>query len=92
MGWEPEEMDIPIQFSDLTINAQHAMQLFNILPDRVSDMSGVWLGKEYSGLLDIMWLLEIEDKRRVFELLQTVISESSKQYEIERKARERIKK
>jgi hypothetical protein len=47
-------------------------------------MNGVWLGKEYAGLSDIMNIYEIDDRREVLDLLQICIREASKVYSKQR--------
>tara|TARA_Y100000034_G_C6791903_1_gene354646 strand:+ start:562 stop:852 length:291 start_codon:yes stop_codon:yes gene_type:complete len=90
MGYEPEEENMPVDPSDLSYNCQQAIVLFQILPDKIEGMAGMWLGKDYSGLFDIMRLLDIFDKKRVFELLQICISEAHKHYEQQSKMRETL--
>jgi hypothetical protein len=88
MGWEPEEEEIPIDHSDLSDNCQQALRLFNILPDKIEGMNGVWLGKDYSGIGDIMAIYNIPLDSEIFDLLQVCIKEASEHYENQRKVRE----
>lgn len=80
MGVEPEDEFIPIDLFELSDNIQFAVILFRILPDKIAEMSGAWLGKDFSGLLDIMNLYGVEDQRKVFDLLMVCISEAEKFY------------
>lgn len=92
MGWEPREEDIPLDPSDLTMESQQALILLNVLPDKWEGMSGSWMGKDYSGLEAIMNIYEIEDRRRVFELLQMGEAELGKYYAQKQKERESLSK
>jgi len=89
MGREPVEEDIPIEPGDLSFEAQQALLLFNILPDKIEGMNGLWLGKEFSGIGDIFDFYEIEDRREVFELLTYIIGQYSVYYEKQREIRSR---
>ena len=66
--------------------------MLNVLPDKWEGMSGSWLGKEYAGLLDIMDLYQIEDKKQVFELLKVCEDELGKFYAERRKQQEQLSK
>jgi|TARA_R110000737_G_scaffold3949_2_gene13038 hypothetical protein len=84
MGLPIDEDEIPLDINDVSYNSQQALFLFNILPDKIEGMNGVWLGKEYAGLSDIMNIYEIDDRREVLDLLQICIREASKVYSKQR--------
>ena len=84
MGLPIDENEIPLDLDDLSYSSQQAVLLFNILPDKIEGMNGVWLGKEYAGLTDIMNIYGIDNRRDVFDLLQICISKASKVYAKER--------
>ena len=92
MGWEPDEDRMPIDPSNLSLEAQQALVLLNALPDNWEGMSGTWMGKDYSGLLAIMDIYEIEDRRTVFELLQQCEQELGKYYRQKQKEQESLSK
>tara|TARA_B100000085_G_C18132242_1_gene345781 strand:- start:127 stop:420 length:294 start_codon:yes stop_codon:yes gene_type:complete len=92
MGVEPKEEDIPKDPSTFSLEAQQALIMLNVLPDKWEGMSGSWLGKEYAGLLDIMDLYQIEDKKQVFELLKVCEDELGKFYAEKRKQQEQLSK
>jgi hypothetical protein len=92
MGWEPEEEEIPIDYVDLEEKSQQALRLFNILPDKIEGMNGVWLGKDYSGIGDIMQIYQIPLDKDIFDLLQVCIKEASDHYENQRKMKESSRK
>ena len=70
MGWEPKEEELPKEPSHLSYNIQGALILYNALPDVWEGMSGSWMGKDYSGLMDIMNIYELENRREIFTLLK----------------------
>src|SRR5210317_709398 len=88
MGWDPDPNEMPAEVQDLSYEAQQALRLFNALPDKIEGMNGVWLGKDYAGLGDIMRIYKIEDSEEVFDLLQVCVSEAFTHYEQQRKVRE----
>lgn len=92
MGWEPDENQIPIDPSTLSLEAQQALILLSSLPDNWEGMSGSWMGKDYSGLVAIMDIYEVDDRRAVFELLQVCERELGKYYEQKRKEQESLAK
>ena len=93
MGWEPKEEEIPVDPSSLPIESQQALVLLNALPDKWEGMNGVWLGKDYAGLADIMSIYQIEDnKLEVFELLKVCEAQLGKYYEQKRKEQEQLSK
>tara|TARA_R110000868_G_scaffold684_4_gene4903 strand:- start:323 stop:646 length:324 start_codon:yes stop_codon:yes gene_type:complete len=88
LGWDPDPEEMPIDYADLDYEAQQALLLFNTLPDKLEGMNGVWLGKDYAGLGDIISIYEMTDIKETFGLLQICISEASKYYEQQRKVNE----
>lgn len=92
MGVEPKEEDIPKDPSTFSLEAQQALVLLNVLPDIWEGMNGVWLGKNYNGLFDIMNMYLIDDKKAVFELLKICEDELGKYYSQKRKEQEQLAK
>ncbi len=88
MGWDPDPDEMPPEVHELSYEAQQALRLFNALPDKIEGMNGVWLGKDYAGLGDIMRIYKIEDSEEVFNLLQVCIGTAYEHYEEKRKYRE----
>jgi len=92
MGVEPKEEDIPKDPSTFSLEAQQALVVLNALPDNWEGMNGIWLGKDYSGLMDIMEIYNISEKREVFDLLKTCEDELGKYYTQKRKEQEQLAK
>lgn len=92
MGVEPKEEDIPKDPSTFSLEAQQALVMINALPDNWEGMNGIWLGKNYNGLMDIMDLYLIDKKREVFELLKVCEDELGKFYAQKRKEQEQLAK
>lgn len=92
LGQEPNPDDMPLEPNHLSDNSQQALILVNALPDKWEGMSGSWMGKEYSGLMDIMNIYEIDDKKRVFELLQVCEKELGEFYKQKQKEQAALSK
>ena len=92
MGVAPKEEDIPKDPSTVSLEAQQALVIMNALPDNWDGMNGVWLGKDYSGLGDILEIYDISQKRDVFELLKVCEIELGKFYAQKRKEQETLSK
>jgi len=90
MGWEPKDEEIPKDPGDLSYNVQGALVLFNALPDIWEGMSGSWMGKDYSGLIAIMDIYQLDNKREVFNLLKVAEGEAAKYYAEKAKQRESL--
>ena len=80
LGSEPVDSEIPVDYEDLLIDVQEAMTIYSKLRDEWDTMNGVYLGKNYAGILDIFEILEIskEDRRTVFDLLGIIDKHRSK--------------
>ena len=74
MGYQPVDDQIPVEFEDLCLEAQQALQIYNNLQDNWDYMGGNYIGKNMVGLKDIMELFEIEkaDHRYIFELILVI--------------------
>jgi len=90
MGWEPKEEEIPKNPSHLSYNVQGALTLFNALPDIWEGMSGTWMGKDYSGLMDIMNIYGFDNKKEIFSLLKIAEGEAGKFYAEKAKQKESL--
>lgn len=71
LGTEPVEEEIPVDYSDLLTDVQEALGIYSKLRDEWDTMNGNYLGKNYSGILDILNILEVppEDRKTMFELI-----------------------
>lgn len=71
MGNEPIEEEIPIEFEDLYIDVQEALSIYNKLRDEWDAMSGVYVGKSYSGITEIFSMLGLpkEDWKTVYDII-----------------------
>ena len=92
MGWEPKDEEIPRDPGELPYNVQGALLLYNALPDIWEGMSGSWMGKDYSGLGDIMDIYDLDNRKEIFRLLQLAENEAGKFYREKQKQQESLSK
>ena len=78
MGSDPIDSEIPIEFDDLNLDVQEAFGLYQMLQDQWDGMSGTYTGKNYSGLIDILTLYEVEDQKTSFALIRKIDEYRSK--------------
>lgn len=80
LGSEPLEEEIPVDYEDFCLDVQEALGIYQKLRDEWDTMNGVYLGKNYVGLVDILELLEVpvEDRRTQFELIGIIDRHRSK--------------
>lgn len=71
LGTEPVDEEIPVEYEDLFIDLQQAMNIYYKLRDEWDTMNGVYMGKSYAGILDIFTILEVpvEDHKTIFDLI-----------------------
>jgi hypothetical protein len=60
------------------IEIQEAFQVWNYLTDQWDGMSGLYFGKQMSGIKDIMDILEVSDKKEIFKLVKIIDSKYMK--------------
>ena len=74
LGSEPVEEEIPVEYDDFPLIMQEAMNVYGYMQDRWEGMSGIYLGKDKNGILDIFYLLDIakSDYQIVFRLITLI--------------------
>lgn len=86
LGNEPLDEEIPIEIEDFPDEVQEAINVYYKLRDDWDTMNGIYLGKSYVGLRDILDILEIptEDRKYVLEWISTMDSARYKMLEAQR--------
>lgn len=71
LGTEPVEDQIPVEYEDLLLEVQQALQIYNNLQDCWDYMGGNYIGKNLNGFKGILEILEVpkEDHRSLYELI-----------------------
>ena len=80
LGTEPVEEEIPIDYEDFCLDVQEALSIYQKLRDEWDTMNGNYMGKNYSGILDIFTILEVpvEDHKTLFNLVGIIDTHRSK--------------
>ena len=87
LGSEPIEEEIPVEFNDLPLEVQEAYRVYTLLNDNWDSFGGNYLGKNMSGLLDIMNILEVEDKPTILNIIQILDRNRMNQVQAQLKAK-----
>jgi hypothetical protein len=66
MGSEPIDDEIPVEFDEFPIEVQQAFSVYKMLRDEWDSMSGIYLGKNFIGIKDILEYAEIEQNEQKF--------------------------
>jgi len=71
LGNEPVDSEIPVELDDMPLEVQEALRIYNNLQDNWDYMGGNYIGKNITGLRDILDLYEIprEDHKTTYELI-----------------------
>ena len=76
IGSEPLDSEVPVEFEDLILEAQQALQIYNTLQDSWDYMNGNYIGKNLLGFKDILEIFSVpkEDHRVMYELIMHIDS------------------
>ena len=74
MGSEPIESEIPVEFEDFPIDVQQAVLVYRMLKDEWEGFNGLYLGKSYIGLTEVLDYMEIDisDRKLVVQLIKLI--------------------
>jgi hypothetical protein len=64
LGTEPLEDEIPMEVEDFPDEVQQAIVVYYRLRDEWDTMNGIYLGKSYTGLGEILDIFEVEKEDR----------------------------
>ena len=70
LGEEPDPEKMPPDFTDFPYYVHRAFDLFNALPDTYSGgMDTIYVGKDFSAINSLFDIYNVEDRRKVFEVI-----------------------
>jgi hypothetical protein len=81
LGSEPLDTEIPVEYGDLLLEVQEALNLYNCLQDSWDYMGGNYIGKNLTGFRDLLELYEVlpEYHRCMYELILQIDEIRAKQ-------------
>ena len=91
MDPDPDQMPVDPGL-DFDVPAQQAYFLYSVLPDKIEGMAGIWLGKDYTGLMDIMDIYSMENKKDIMDYLIYMIQVAREAYAAEREQQSKMRK
>lgn len=64
LGSEPIESEIPVEFDDFPPEIQEAISVYSKLRDEWDGFSGMYMGKNFAGLKDILDIYQVDSNSR----------------------------
>lgn len=61
LGEEPDPDQIPVEFDELPVQVQRALEMYSYLADRWEGMSGTYMGKDYSIVFNLFNVYDIDN-------------------------------
>ncbi len=78
LGNELVEADIPVELEDMYDEVQEAFSVYGMLQDSWDTMNGLYMGKVYSGIQDIMNIMAVEDQKTCLLIIKIIDYQRSK--------------
>ena len=83
LGTTPVEEEIPLEIEDFPAEVQQAINVYYRLRDEWDTMNGIYLGKSYTGLGEILEIFEVEKEDRKYFLEWITILDNVRRKAIE---------
>jgi len=74
LGNEPVDSEIPVELEDLPLEVQQALMVYRMLRDEWEGFNGLYLGKSYIGLTEILHYTEVDqqDQKIILTLIKII--------------------
>ena len=74
LGNEPVESEIPVELDDFPLEIQEILGIYKFLKDDWEPMNGVYMGKNFTGILEVFDIFEIPkiDRQTYMSLLYSI--------------------
>lgn len=71
LGTEPIDEEVPVEISELPLEVQQALDIYSKLRDEWDTMNGRYMGKSYTGIMDLFKIIDIPacDHRIMYDIL-----------------------
>lgn len=76
LGSEPAENEIPVEYDDFPLEVQQTFNVYRMLKDEWEGFNGLYLGKSFIGLTEILDYMEIDhsDRKLTVQLIKLIDS------------------
>lgn len=74
LGTKPVESEIPVELDDFPLEIQEILEIYKFLKDEWEPMNGIYLGKNFTGILEVFDIFDIEtcDRKLYLSLLYAI--------------------
>lgn len=79
LGREPDPNKMPLEIVDFPFEVQIAFFIHSLLPDNWDGASGTYLGKDWSALIGLLDIYEVEHRREVTVFVKQIDMYNMKQ-------------
>ena len=69
MGSDPVDSEIPVEYEDFPLDVQQALSVYRMLKDEWEGFNGLYLGKSFIGLTEVLDYMEVDTSDRKLILL-----------------------
>jgi hypothetical protein len=74
MGSDPVDSEIPVEYEDFPLDVQQALSVYRMLKDEWEGFNGLYLGKSFIGLTEILDYMEVDtsDRKLTVQLIKLI--------------------
>jgi hypothetical protein len=74
MGNDPVDSEIPVEYEDFPLDVQQALSVYRMLKDEWEGFNGLYLGKSFIGLTEVLDYMEVDtsDRKLTVQLIKLI--------------------
>jgi len=74
MGSDPVDSEIPVEYEDFPLDVQQALSVYRMLKDEWEGFNGLYLGKSFIGLTEVLDYMEVDtsDRKLIVQLIKLI--------------------